>query len=257
MTGPRLTLLDPPRGSEENCYIDTALGVQSVLRAVAVAGARSAAYFDNGRSFIHTTLLGVEGAPEMLVFEKGPDPALNAALLKSPRVTFVTSDQGVPVQFNCAAPALTFHEGYEALRAALPARVLRLQRRGYYRLAGEPTHWMLRAEIVPGNDPEKATKAWVFDLSCGGFAAGVLAAEPLLKSDTSHGCMLELPAQGRIQAQVVVRIGSDTVLPHGLEGRRYGLEFVNLGEKNAAIVQRYILEQQRRRGARAVLSVEC
>lgn len=247
MTGPRLTLLDPPKGAEENCYIDTALGVQSVLRAVAAAGSRSAAYFDNGKSFIHTTLLAVEGAPERLVFEKGPDAALNAALIKSPRVTFVTSDQGVPVQFNCAGPALTVHGGSEAFHAAMPGRVLRLQRRGYYRLAGEPTHWMLRAEIFPGNDEEKGIMAWVFDLSCGGLAAGVLAAEPLLKSNTSHGCMLELPAQGRIQAQVTVRIASDTVLPHGLEGRRYGLEFVNLGEKNAAIVQRYILEQQRKR----------
>ena len=247
MMGPRLTLLDPPKGAEENCYIDTLLGVESVLRAVAASGSRAAAYFDNGRRFVHTTLLAVAGAPEMLVFEKGPDAELNAALLKSPSVTFVTSDQGVPVQFTCPGPGPTVHEGSQAIRAPLPGRILRLQRRGYYRLAGEPTHAMVRAELFPANDYANRIRTWVFDLSCGGLGAGVLAAEPLLASDTSHGLTLELPSQGRLHAQVIVRIASGTVLPHGLEGRRYGLEFVNLDERSVSIVQRYILEQHRKR----------
>jgi len=247
MMAPLLTLLDPPNGAEENCYIDTPLGVRSVLRTVAATGTRAAAYFDNGKRFIHTTLLAVEGAPEKLVFEKGPDTWLNAELLKSSRVTFVTSDQRVPVQFTCPGPALTMHEGSQAIHAALPGRILRLQRRGYYRLACEPMHALLRAELIPGNDCEKATKAWIFDVSCGGLAAGVLAAVPILASDTSHGFMIELPAQGRIEAQVIVRVASGVILPNGLEGRRYGLEFVNLGEKSAAMLQRYILEQQHKR----------
>ena len=248
MVGPRLTLLDPPKGAEENCYIVTPLGVESVLRAVAVAGSRAAAYFDNGRRFIHTTLLAVEGTPGMLVFERGPDAGLNAELIKSPRVTFVTSDQGVPVQFTCPGPAQILYQGSEALHAAVPGRILRLQRRGYYRLAGEPTPPTVRAQLFPGNDYTNATKAWVFDLSCGGVGVGVLAAEPLLASEMSHGFVLELPGQGLMQAQVIVRVASGTFLPHGLEGRRYGLEFVNLGEKTAAVVQRYILEQHRRSG---------
>jgi c-di-GMP-binding flagellar brake protein YcgR len=242
-------LLDPPKGAEENCYIDTPVGVHSVLRAVAAAGTRTAAYFDNGRSFIHTTLLAIEGAPAMLVFERGPDAGLNAALAKSARVTFVTSDQGVPVQFSCAGPTPTVYEGAPAFHVLLPGRILRLQRRGYYRLPGEPTHALLSCQLFPGNDYEKATKVWVFDLSCSGLAAGVLASDPLLASDTSHGCMLELPTQGRIQAQVIVRGASGTMLPHGLEGRRYGLEFAGLGEKSVAMVQRYILERQRKRAA--------
>jgi c-di-GMP-binding flagellar brake protein YcgR len=243
--GRRLTLLDPPEGAEESCYIETPLGVEALLRAVAAAGSRAAAYFDNGKRFIHTRLVAVAGKPQMLVFEKGADADLNAALLASARVTFVTSDDRVPVQFTCAGPALTVHEGSQAIHVALPGRVLRLQRRGYYRLACRPVHPLLRAELFPGNDYGKATKAWVFDLSCGGLAAGVLAAEPLLASDATHGFMLELPGQGRISAQVIVRVASGTILPNGLEGRRYGLEFVHLGDKSAACVQCYILEQQR------------
>ena len=246
MLGPRLRLLDPPKGADENCYIHTSSGVRAMLREVAASGARAAAYFDHDRRFIHTSLLAVTTLPGRLVFEKGPDTELNARLLEADKVTFVTSHEDVPVQFSCRAATLTRHDGAEAFRTPLPDRVLRLQRRGYYRLPGESTHALLKCELVPGNDESRIVRAAVFDLSCGGLAAAVPASEWVLERDSIHGCRLELPGHGTVQSPVVVRVVSEIMLPNALAGTRYGLEFTGLGEKDVALIESYILEHRAR-----------
>src|SRR5687767_2880545 len=81
MFEPRFDLLDAPANADENCYIDTPAGVISVLRAIAAAGSRAAAYIDAGETFVETSLLDVEGKPAMLVFAKGADEELNSRLL--------------------------------------------------------------------------------------------------------------------------------------------------------------------------------
>jgi flagellar brake protein len=248
MMGPRLTLLDPPRGAEENCYISSAGEIRSVLRDIARSGVRAAAYFDDDRRFIHTSLLTVTTFPGRLVFEKGPDSMLNAKLLEAGKVTFVTSHEHVPVQFSCRGASAARHEGTDALRVPLPERVLRLQRRGYYRLPGELTHALLKCELVPHKDETLRLRAAVFDLSCGGIGAAVPAAEPLLESGSIHGCHLELPGFGSIHHPVIVRVIAEIVLPNGLPGTRYGLEFQNLGDADRALVERYILEHRGREG---------
>jgi c-di-GMP-binding flagellar brake protein YcgR len=246
MLGPRLTLLDPPQGSDENCYIESASGVRSMLREVAASGTRAAAYFDHDRRFIHTSLLGVTTLPARLVFERGPDAELNTKLLEAGKITFVTSHDGVPLQFSCEAASATRHQGTDAFRTRLPDRVLRLQRRGYYRLPGEPTHALLRCELVPHNDETLSLRAAVFDLSCGGVAAAVPASEPLLVRGSTHTCRLELPGKGALRVPVVVRMIGEIVLPSALAGTRYGLEFTGLAEKELALIENYILEQRTR-----------
>jgi c-di-GMP-binding flagellar brake protein YcgR len=244
----RLTLLDAPASTDDNCYIDTPLGVASVLRAVAAAGTRTAAYIDTGETFVHTTLLAVEAKPPALLFERGPDETLNARLLHADKVTFVTSDQGVPVQFTVGTPVAATIPGTNAFRVSMPVRVLRLQRRMYYRLPGEPIQGPLTCEIPCGSaEAITVVKPVVLDLSCGGLAAIVPAGAPLLETGSRNVCTLELPDIGRIEATIEVRASSEAMLPGGRLGRRYGLEFVDLNNKNVALIQRFILEQQRAR----------
>ena len=244
MLGPRLRLLDPPHGAEENCFLTSAGDVRSVLRAIAASGARAAAYFDGDKRFIHTSLLAVTTFPARLIFEKGPDATLNAKLLDADKITFVTSHEDVPVQFNCRAASLTRHEGAEAFRVPLPERLLRLQRRGYYRLPGEPTHPLLKCELIPNQDESRMMRAAVFDLSCGGIGAAAPAAEPMLERDTVHACRFELPGFGTIHSPVIVRVVGEMVLPSALPGTRYGLEFQNLPDADRGLIERYIVQHR-------------
>jgi c-di-GMP-binding flagellar brake protein YcgR len=246
MLGPRLTLLDPPDGADENCYVDNASAIRSLLREVAVSGTRAAAYFDTDRRFIHTSLLAVKALPARVIFERGPDAALNAELLQADRITFVTSHDDVPMQFTCRAASATRHDGMDAFRVPVPDRVLRLQRRGYYRLPGEPTHALLKCELVPYGDRTLTLRAAVFDLSCSGIAAAVCASEPLLAQGSTHGFRLELPGAGTVLGSVVVRVIGEIVLPSALPGTRYGLEFADLDEKELALIERYIVDHRAR-----------
>jgi len=245
-----MTWLDAPASADESCYIDTVLGAVSVLRAIAVARTRVAAYIENGATLVHTTLLGVQERPPVLFFEKGPDAVLSARLLGSDKIVFVTSDQGVPVQFTCPTATLGCYNEHEAFKVTLPGRVLRLQRRSYYRLPGDPAHVLPGCDIVVAGAEDAAAqvlKPELLDLSCGGLGAAMRAADSLLAPGTLSECTLKLPGIGRIETLVEVRAATDILLPNGVHGRRYGLVFVNLAAKSAAAIQRYILEQQRAR----------
>ena len=246
---PQLKLIDAPESADESaCYIDTPLGVVAVLRAIAAAGTRTAAYLDGGETFLQTVLLAVAGKPPALFFDQSADTDLNRAVLATERVTFVTSDQGVPVQFSCLGARVVSHEGAEAFCVSLPNRVLRLQRRNFYRLPGEPVHARVACEIkFQVENVCHVMKPQVLDLSCGGVGAGLPAEAPLLEPNARGECTIDLPDLGQVSAAVEVRSHAEIEPPRERAVYRYGLEFVNLASKGSALIQRFITDQQRAR----------
>ncbi len=244
--GPLLTLIgEPPPGDEDSCYIDTPLGVSSVLRSVAATGSRAVAYLGDDHTFIHTSLLAVEHEPPVLLFEKGPDTELNQRVLTTVKLTMVTSDHGVPVQFGVPTPTLTDFEGTEAFCAPLPRRILRLQRRGNYRLPGEPVHSLLKFQLVRGDRGNEILTPPVMDVSCGGLSIALPVTEPELTAGSQHACTLEIPVLGKIETIVEIHASFAATLPGNREARRYGVEFINLEARHVALIQRYILYRER------------
>ena len=252
--GPALKLLsEPPPGDEESCYIETAVGVASVLRSIVNTASRAVAYLDHGETFIHTSLLAVERDPAAFVFEQGPDAELNKRILSTAQITLVTSDHGVPVQFTCQKPCLTEFEGAAAFSASLPGRVLRLQRRGFYRLQGHPMLPLLKCRILREDQAEsKLLTPGVMDLSCGGISVAVPNTEAKLEPGSRHQCTLELSTLGKIDVAVVVHGSRGISLPDGVEAHRYGIEFVNLDAKSIALIQRYISDEERKAKQKAM-----
>lgn len=239
----QLSLITAPQDAEESCHIEGAAGVAGLLAALAQARAHTAVYLDD-EAFVTTTLIGVDGAT--LLFEPGPDAGLNSRFLEASALTFVTADAGIPVQFSCAGPARPAAHG--ALAIAVPGRVLRLQRRNYYRLPGEPVHAAMKCEISceTAGGPGVLTPV-VLDLSIAGLAAAAPAEAPVLAAGTRTACAIDLPGLGRIEATVEVRSDTLRVLAQGQQARRYGLAFVNMNARQVALIQRYIAEQQRAR----------
>jgi c-di-GMP-binding flagellar brake protein YcgR len=201
---------------------------------------------------MHTSLLAVERDPPGFVFEQGPDTELNKRVLGTPQITLVTSDHGIPVQFTCQKPRLTEFEGTAAFSASLPDRVLRLQRRGFYRLQGQPLLPLLKCRILREDQAEtKLLAPSVMDLSCGGISVAVPNTEAKLEPGSRHKCTLELATAGKIDVAVVVHASREISLPDGVEAHRYGIEFVNLDGKSTALIQRYIADEERSRAKKA------
>jgi c-di-GMP-binding flagellar brake protein YcgR len=245
--GPRLTLLSsPPARDEENCYIDSPVGVAAVLRALAGAGARAVVYFDDGTTFLHTSVVGVEDRPPGFFFEKSPDARLNMRLLNTEEATLVTADRGVPVQFRFKKPASAQVEGAEVFHSPLPERVLRLQRRGYYRLPGRSINALVRCQITRGDDMGNILRPTVVDLSCGGMALDIAVSQGILDNGTRHTCTIDFPGLGRIDTPLLVHSSREVALPGGTTARRYGVEFLNLEVKGVALIQRFINDEERR-----------
>ena len=243
--GPRLTLMSsPPPAAEENCYIESLVGVAAVLRAAASARARAVVYLDEGDTFLHTSILGLERGD--FVFEKGPDALLNARVLSTAEMTLVTSDREIPVQFRFKTPQVVRFEGADALRAPLPVRLLRLQRRGFYRLPGASINALMKCELVRGDDAQKMLRPAVIDISCGGMAIDIPVADGLLVDGTRHTCTLDFIGLGHVDTPLLVHGSREVTLANGSPGRRYGVEFLNLDVKSVAIIQRFINDEERR-----------
>jgi c-di-GMP-binding flagellar brake protein YcgR len=245
---PALKLLnDPPPGDQDSCYVESDLGITSLLRSVVAGSSRAAAYLDDGETFIHTSVVGVAEEPPLVVFEKSADALLNKQVLTTLEITLVTSDHGVPVQFSCRNPALIRYEGAEVFSASLPERILRLQRRGFYRLQGQPLLTLLKCQIVRQDKAEtKILHPGIMDLSCGGLSIAVPNTEAKMEAGSRHKCLLELPAIGNIEMAVLVHGSREVVLPDGVEAHRYGVEFLNLDAKSVALIQRFITDEERR-----------
>ena len=244
--GHRLRLLSEPPHTDDNSYIDSPLAVTAVLRAVAGERSRAAVYLDDGSTFLATSIVAVEQQPPAFVFAKGDDPKLNERVLATAEMTLVTTDRSIPVQFKLKTPALTRHDGGEAFRAPLPERLLRLQRRGYYRLPGHVINALVRCQLVRGDDAEKILRPKIIDISCGGMAIDIPTGEGVLQDGTRHTCTVDIPGLGRIDTPLIVHSSRDVTLDDDVPGRRYGIEFLNLDVKGIALIQRFINDEERR-----------
>lgn len=243
-------LNEPPPGDDESCYVDSTLGVISILKSVAATGARAKAYPEGSEFGIDTVLLATEPRPLSFLFARSHDAALNELIVHSARkLTLVTSDHGVPVQFSCAAPAVASLRGTEVFRAALPDRVLRLQRREYYRLDGSPVHTLLQCTLTTNDESPIALKPAVMDVSCGGLALAFPTTQAVLPAGSRHHCTLEIAAFGRTEVLVEVRSSRTIALAGGGAAWRAGVGFLNLEGRFESLLQRYIIDEERARNS--------
>ena len=245
--GTRLKLLSAaPAADDENCYMESPVAISAVLRSVAAAHARAVVYLDDGDTFLESSVVAVDDSTGFFVFEKGSDLKLNQRVLATPEMTLVTADRSVPVQFRFKTPGLTRCEGVEMFRAGLPERLLRLQRRGYYRLPGHTINALIKCQLMRGDDATKILHPAIIDLSCGGMAIDIPKAEGTLDKGTRHTCTIDFPGLGQIDTPLIVHSAKDVTLENKVPGKRYGVEFLNLEVKGVAIIQRFINDEERR-----------
>ncbi len=223
--------------------------VRFVLRAILKGRNLLSAYIDESDDSFVTTLVAVD--EDVLLLDWPPDEALAQRALAAERLAVVTSHDKVKIQFSATRPQKIEFEGRPALRAALPERLLRLQRRDYFRLT-TPIVAPLRCIIpVPGGDTEVEVEAQILDLSGGGLA--IVAPPQGLAFEVNSrfdGCRLELPPAGVVEASLKVRNVFELTLKTGRRVRRCGCQFVSLPGASLSLIERYIIRVERERNAR-------
>ncbi|HMX16134.1 MAG TPA: flagellar brake protein [Rhodocyclaceae bacterium] len=236
------------QAAEDNPYLLRAKGeIVYHLKAVAAEHALVAAHYGHGNDFLLTTLLAVDDG--QLHLDVGKDPEVNRRLLAADRIVCVTHHDKVKVQFALRRLDTVSLQGRTAFRADLPDRMLRLQRREYYRLV-TPAARPLRCHVpMPGGAP--SIVATVLDISGGGLAVVVPPAGLDFSPDTVfRGCRIELPEVGTLIVDLRVKNLFEVTLRNGVEVMRSGCQFERMPGPMLTLVQRYILKVERERKAR-------
>lgn len=224
-----------------------------VLRNVLQKGSLVTVYFDHGQSFLLTALLAVNADSNTLLFDMGSDDEMNTRALKADRLLFTTSLDKVKVQFSVKSLQSATHDGRNAFRCAIPETVLRLQRREYYRLT-TPVANPIRCKTTIRREDGSSCQADIplLDISGGGVG---LVVDPTMRDDFKidtvlSDCRIDLPNEGLLVCNLVVRNSFDVTNKSGNHHLRVGCEFVDLPGTRLTMVQRYITHVERERKAR-------
>ena len=197
-----------------------------------------------------TSILDLDLDAGIMTLDCSVDRAQNLRILATERLRFDTTLDKIRIVFMADHVESATYENRPALRCAIPATLIRLQRRAFYRMEtplASPVRVTIPLLLEGGGIGEAFT---VSDISVGGVA--LLDNKLLLGFGLGHklaGCTLALP-DGAVGATLVIRNTTELTLLNGKRCRRVGCAFQDLSRGSLASVQRYITKLERERNAR-------
>lgn len=232
-------------------YIHSRVEIAAVLRAVMQKSALLSVYFDEGNSFIVTAILDIDDAEGAIILDRGPDPRANARLPLAPRLICVTSVDKVKVQFITSDAEIIEHGGREAFHLPMPDKLLRLQRREYFRLATPVVNPLKCRLTVESGGEIREMELAIADISCGGIATNSSTTLPVFEPTTRFHCSIALSETEVLKTTIELRNTFEITMANGRKVRRCGYQFIDLPETGRVMLQRYIMLQQRKQQNRA------
>lgn len=198
-----------------------------------------------------TSILDVDPDTNSLILDCSINKEQNQRILGAKRISFETTLDKIRILFTADSVQPATFENGPALKTAIPASMIRLQRREYYRMA-TPVSNPVRAIIPLPEELGGGTNSFpLADISCGGIA--ILDNKLLLGNTIGNnypGCRIDLPDVGTVTTTLQIRNSLDLTLLNAKTNRRLGCEFVDISRGNLAYVQRYITKLERERNAR-------
>ena len=218
--------------------------IQQILRIIYERGTRAALYYNEGNSFVLTMLLAV--SDEGIWIDPPSNPQDNRNILNSDRIIFVSTQNQAKVQFVASEASAVIFNGNDAIFIALPKKLLRLQRRDYYRLAAWPKNPLKCVFKHAPNQKHIKHEMTIMDISIGGLA--LICQETSLEltpGATYTNCEIDLPGVGVLLATVQVKNTFEITSRTGEKLRRAGCVFVNPDNSATSFLQRYVAFKQR------------
>jgi c-di-GMP-binding flagellar brake protein YcgR len=221
-----------------------------VLRGLYDHVSQITVFFNEGKEMLLTTLAAVR--EDHLILDYGPSGETNRKALEAEKHFCVAMLDKVRIQFILRGLSKVEHEGRPAFRSIIPAEVLRLQRREYFRLITpimRPLKCAMPISLADGSI--HIHQANVFDISGGGL--GLSAPDehlPFERGMEIPSCRIELPEVGFVVTTLRIKSLFEVVLRSGAHMRRAGCEFLKLPGPMGTLIQRYIIKVERERKAR-------
>lgn len=229
----------------ERCTLSGRREILFQLRGLIRQSVRVSVSFDEGRQSFLTVLIDLSESAGALYFDIGGSEETNRAFLKAERCVFATVVEGIRLQFTAKQAVLTKVNGERVFAVALPATMLRLQRREAFRLQ-LPSSKPYICRVQRGSADEQDLP--IHDISVGGLGIHVgdqLAYQPLTLLDN---CWVDLRESGTLTATLEVRHIREKGNRAGKVLWHMGCRFVDLSPLNETLIQRFMarIEAERR-----------
>jgi c-di-GMP-binding flagellar brake protein YcgR len=244
----------PPALGTENqspFQVDSRREIIALLRGLKDSSQFISMMINGATEIFITSVLDLDDVNNMLIIDSAPGQLPNQRIIEAPSVHFEGLLDKISIQFSSSSIQSTIFEGRPALKLAIPASMIRLQRREYYRI-NTPLSNPIRCTVQLDNDsPFESVQLSLVDISCGGIA--LLDDRRILDNTIGkiyQDCKVDLPNTGPISLTLQIRSSQDLILLNGKTNRRLGCQFINLSSGVLAGVQRYIMKLERERNAK-------
>jgi len=227
--------------------------ILAVLRTLIQKGSMITVHFDQGRSFLLTSMIALTGDNREMVLDVGSNEEMNRRALQAKKLIFTTLIDKVKIQFSLTKLTSMQHDGRLVFVGAVPERLLRLQRREFFRLSTPIANPIrINASLKRPDGSALPMELPLLDISGGGV--GLMVALDLStlfeRGDTLYDCKMMLPEEGLLVVTLTVRNQFDVTTRSGSRYVRVGCEFANMSAAKLTVVQRYITRVERERKAR-------
>lgn len=229
---------------ENDFIIHNQKEILSVLRNIAARCNRVALYYNEDNSMVLTLLLAVDESGMWV--DASANQQDNRHIESSKRIVFVSTHNQAKVQWVSTETTQGVYENSSAFYLPLPKKLLRLQRRDFYRLlTPEPNalKCVIRSAPKLANPNQEIT---VMDISIGGVALVCEEDGVELHPGTIYpNCEIELPNIGTVYATIEVKNAFIVTSRNGDVKRRAGCVFVKPDGQTTMMLQRYVAYMER------------
>ncbi|GAB1235082.1 flagellar brake protein [Ferrigenium sp. UT5] len=231
------------RDEENDFILHDPKEILAVLRDIAARRSRVALYYNEDNSMVLTLLLAVDETG--LWVDAAASPIDNRHIERSRRIVFVSTHNQAKVQWVSTETTQGLFQNMPAFFLPLPRKLLRLQRRNYYRLLNSEPDALkcyIHAHPHPARQRHEMT---VLDLSIGGVALVCVANDVQLEVGKRYtDCEIDLPGIGSIHPVIEVRSLFEVTSRSGEVSRRAGCEFYQPDSDTVMKLQRYVAQMQ-------------
>jgi len=227
--------------------------IVNLLRSIGAHNQLVRMQANNGADSVVTSILEVDEARNLVIIDRAPGATTNQRILDSEDIAFDTVLENIRILFSAQTVQSCVHDGRPALCIALPASLVRLQRREFYRVAtpiSNPVRCMMLIQQEDDHGPLSVGLP-LFNISAGGIGVtDEKNAVPKIIGTTYDKCRLDLPG-GAVDVGLRLMNAREVALATGKSSRRLGFMFGNLSNQTPASIQRYITKLEREQNARA------
>jgi c-di-GMP-binding flagellar brake protein YcgR len=248
----KLPTIEPVTADQSKYLIHSRLEITAILGALHEADSVFTAYFGGGNDFIVTSIVALNPEQDEVIIDYGADNAANHRALQANKITFVAAHHRVKIQFATGSLRRVQFEGRDAFSMPLPAALLRLQRREYFRVE-TPRARPLKCAIGPQDALRRVpAEVTIADISCGGIAIIDSAESADIETGACfRNCRILLPDIGVVTANIRIRNTFHVTFKSGARQKRAGCEFVDMPESERAKIQRFVNKLEHERKGRA------